>query len=97
MKYYLTETLTEIQETKGTVYNDSTNPIELTGSPDTPIGNGIPLRPKEKITFEGTLYARAYVGLERVGTIIVEAFRLGGDGDTADGMFAIVDGNIEVQ
>ena len=45
MKYYLTETLTEIQETKGTVYNDSTNPIELTGSADTPIGNGIPLRP----------------------------------------------------
>lgn len=97
MKYYLTETLTQITETKGTVYNDSTNPIELTGSTDTPIGNGIPLRPKEKITFEGTLYARAYVGLERKGTIIVEAFRLGGDGDTADGMFAIVDGNIEVQ
>jgi hypothetical protein len=97
MKYYLTDTLTKINETKGTVYNDSTNPIELTSSSDTPIGSGIPLRPKEKITFEGTIYARAYVGLERKGTVIVESFVLGGDGDTADGMFALVDGQIEVQ
>ena len=97
MRYTLTDKLTQITVTKGTVYNDCTNPIELTSSADTPIGNGIPLRPKEKITFEGTLYARAFVGLERKGTIIVENFTLGGDGDTADGMFALnSDGQIEV-
>ena len=89
MKYQLTETLTQIQETKGTIYNASTNPIELTSSADTPIGEGVPLRQKEKICFEGTIYARAFVGLERKGTIIVEPFALGGDGDTADGMFTL--------
>ena len=97
MKYQLTDTLTQIQERKGTIYNDSTNPIEITGSLSTPIGNGIPLRSKEKIPFEGTIYARAFVGLERKGTVIVESFSLGGDGDTADGMFTINDSNeIEV-
>ena len=89
MKYQLTENLTQIAEKKGTIYNASTNPIELTSSADTPIGNGVPLRSKEKICFEGTIYARAFVGLERVGTIIVEPFALGGDGDTADGMFTL--------
>lgn len=97
MKYQLTDTLTQIQEKKGTIYNDSTNPIEVTGSLSTPIGNGIPLRPKEKMPFEGTIYARAFVGLERKGTVIVESFSLGGDGDTANGMFAInADNQVEV-
>ena len=43
MKYQLTDALTQIQERKGTIYNDSTNPIEITGSLNTPIGNGIPV------------------------------------------------------